>query len=235
VLSETAPRHVLSKDEYRRVLRRILRRISDLQLRIRDSARSVIIVLEGPDESGKSTLAHRLMETLDPRGFRVWHTYAAEAHEFRRPWLWRFWIRTPRCGALACFDRSWYGRVLVERVEGLASGTDVERAYGEIAAFETTLQAEGAVIVKLLMNLSKQEQRRRFEAAEADPHRKWRIKKEDWRAHRLFARYRKAFRDMVRRTSTPRLPWKIIPADDHRTGEVLALESVARGLARGLR
>ncbi len=234
-LEPAAARRILSKEEHRRLIHRLQDRISDLQVRVRDSDRSVLIALEGPDESGKSTVARRLLETLDPRGFRVWHTYAPDAEELRRPWLWRFWMRIPRLSALACFDRSWYGRVLVERVEKLASDPEVEGAYDEIVAFERALAEDGAVIVKLFMNLSKREQRRRFEECEADPNQRWRIKKEDWRRHRRFAKYCRAFEDMLKRTSRPRAAWTVIPADDRRTAEALALEAIARGVAKGLR
>lgn len=235
MLEATVPSRVLSKAEYRRRLARSEGRISELQNRLRDTDRSALIVIEGPDEAGKTTLAQRLLESLDPRGFRVWHTYAADPHELRRPWLWRFWMRTPRHGSMACFDRSWYGRVLVERVEEFATGREVERAYGEINAFERALGDEGAVILKVLMNLSKREQRKRYETCESDPNQRWRIRKEDWRAHRKYGRYRRAFRDMVKRTSTARAPWFVIPADDRRTAETLALEAIARGLAKGMR
>ena len=235
MLPSTCPSRVLSKEEHHRRIPRLLDRLSDLQFRVRDSDRSVMVVLEGPDQSGKSTVARRLLETFDPRGFRVWHTYAPDAMELRRPWLWRFWMKTPKCGSLACFDRSWYGRVLVERVEKIATDEDVERAYDEIRAFETTHRAEGAILVKLLMNLSKPEQRRRFDAREADPNERWRIKKEDWRRHRRHAKYSRAFGDMVRRTSTASAPWTVIPADDRRTAEASALEAIIRGVTRGLR
>lgn len=235
MLGPSRPRSTLTKNGYHRRLKRVQDRLSEIQYRLRDSDRAILIALEGPDASGKSTLARRLQETLDPRGFRVWHTYAPDSHELRRPWLWRFWMRTPRCGALACFDRSWYGRVLIERVEELIPDGDVDRAYGEIAAFERTLMDDGAVIVKLLMNLSKEEQRTRFEAYEADPNQRWKIKKDDWRAHSRFGRYRKAFRDMVRRTSSARAPWTIIPADDRRAAEILALEAIARRAGGGRR
>ena len=231
----TAPDRTLSKTDYRRLIHRLQDRISDVQARVRDSKRSVLIALEGPDESGKSTVAQRLLETLDPRGFRVWHTYGADAGELRRPWLWRFWMRIPRRGSFACFDRSWYGRVLVERVEGLASDREVKRAYGEIVAFEKALSEDGAVFVKLFMNLSKREQRRRFEASEADPNQRWRVKKEDWDRHRRFGTYREAFDDMVKRTSKPGARWKIIPADDRRTAEALALGAIAGTVAREMR
>ena len=235
VLGPTAPDRTVSKAEHRRLIHKLQDRISGLQVRVRDSRRSVLIVLEGPDEAGKSTVAQRLLETLDPRGFRVWHTYAPDQDERRRPWLWRFWMKIPRRGALAGFDRSWYGRVLVERVEELATEAEVERAYEEIKSFEKTLADGGAVIVKILMNLSKGEQRKRFEESEADPNQRWRIKKEDWRRHRNFAAYRDAFEGMVGRTSMPGARWTVIPADDRRTAEIRALEAIARGIARGLR
>jgi polyphosphate kinase 2 (PPK2 family) len=235
VLEATAPRRVLSKAGHKRRLASVEDRISRLQNLLRDGDRSAVIVLEGPDESGKTTVSQRLAETLDPRGFRVWHTYAPDAMELRRPWLWRFWLKTPRRGSLACFDRSWYGRVLVERVEELIPGEDVEKSYREIAWFEKTLAANGTAIVKLLLNLSRREQRRRFDACEDDPNQKWRIRKEDWRAHRRFGRYRRAFQDMIRKTSLPGAPWTVIPADDHRTAEVLALEAIARSLAKELK
>jgi polyphosphate kinase 2 (PPK2 family) len=225
----------LEKSKYRHRLRALQERIADLQARLRDSNRSVLVVLEGPDESGKSTIASRLLESLDPRGFKVWHTYGPDGAELRRPWLWRFWMKIPRRGAMACFDRSWYGRVLVERVEDLASKPEVKRAYEEIAAFERALADDGATIVKLLLDLSKAEQRRRFEACEDDPDQRWRIRPEDWRRHRKHGKYAEAFDDMVRRTSRPGAPWKVIPADDRRATEIAALEAIAAAMRRGLR
>lgn len=231
----TRPARLLAKSDYKDRLPRLQDRISDLQTRVRDSDRSVLIVLEGADESGKSTIASRLLEKLDPRGFKVWHTYGADSEELRRPWLWRFWMRLPRRGALACFDRSWYGRVLVESVEGIASKSEVRRAYGEIAAFERALVDDGAILVKILMNLSKREQRRRFEECEDDPNQRWRIRPEDWRRHREYRQYDEAFAAMVKETSKPRAAWKVIPADDRRTAEIAALETIALGVRRGLK
>lgn len=235
MIGPTVPKRVLSKTDHRLLIHRLQDRLADLQGRVRDSQRSVLIAIEGPDESGKSTVARKLLETFDPRGFRVWHTYAPDAEERRRPWLWRFWMRIPRRSAIACFDRSWYGRVLVERVEGLATKPELDRAYDEIRAFEKTLVDNGAVFVKLFMNLSKREQRRRFEENEEDPNQRWRIRREDWRHHDQFKEYRRAFEDMVEKTSKPRARWTAIPADDRRTAEALALEEIVRGVAGGLR
>jgi len=234
VLGKTLPARPVSKASFKELAHRLKDRLSDLQTRVRDSDRSVVIVLEGPDESGKSTIALRLLETLDPRGFKVWHTYAPEAGELARPWLWRFWLQIPRRGALACFDRSWYGRMLVERVEGIATKPEMARAAREIREFERTLADGGIVIVKLLLHLSEREQRRRFEEAERDPNQRWRIKKEDWRRHRRYGEYEEAFRDMVATTTSRPAPWRVIPADDRRSTEVLALEAIAAGIARGL-
>ena len=234
MLGKTLPARPVSKASFKESVHRLQDRLGDLQTRVRDSDRSVLIALEGPDESGKSTVALRLLETLDPRGFKVWHTYGPEREELARPWLWRFWLKTPRRGAIACFDRSWYGRMLVERVERVASKPEIGRAAREIREFERTLADGGAVIVKLLLHLSKREQRRRFEETEDDPHQRWRIKKEDWRRHRRHAEYEEAFREMVARTSTRPAPWRVIPADDRRTTEVLALKAIAESLARGL-
>lgn len=235
MLGPTAPARPLGKSEYRTRLPRIQDRIADLQTRVRDSDRSVLIVLEGADESGKSTIASRLLEKLDPRGFKVWHTYGADAGELRHPWLRRFWMRLPRRGAMACFDRSWYGRVLVENVEGIASKSEARRAYGEIAAFERALVDDGAVLLKILLNLSKREQRRRFEECEDDPNQRWRIRSEDWRRHRKHRRYDEAFAAMVKETSRSRAAWRVIPADDRRTAEIAALEAIAVGVRRGLK
>lgn len=235
MLDRTKPERPVSKDQFDPRFDRVRRGLSELHARVRDSDRSVLIALEGPDESGKSSIARRLQETFDPRGFRVWHTYGPESPELRRPWLWRFWMRLPRRGAIACFDRSWYGRVLVENVEELVAKDDLKRSYGEIAAFERLLADDGAILVKLLMNLSKREQRRRLEACEADPNQAWRIRKSDWRAHRKLSDYREAFETMVRRTSTARAPWTVIPADDHRTAVILALDAIEAAMKRGLR
>ena len=234
MLGKTLPARPVSKASFKGAVHRLKDRLADLQTRVRDSDRSVLIALEGPDESGKSTVALRLLETLDPRGFKVWHTYAPEAEELARPWLRRFWLQVPRRGAIACFDRSWYGRMLVERVERIASKAEGARAAREIREFERTLADGGTVIVKLLLHLSKREQRRRFEETERDPNQRWRVKKEDWRRHRRHGEYEKAFREMVAGTSSRQAPWRVIPADDRRTTEVLALKAIADGVARGL-
>jgi polyphosphate kinase 2 (PPK2 family) len=234
VVGNTRPARLVSKRSFKGIIHRLQDRLSDLQARVRDSERSVLIALEGPDESGKSTIAGRLLETLDPRGFKVWHTYAAEAEELARPWLWRFWMRLPRRGAIACFDRSWYGRMLVEQVERITSKAEGARAGREIGGFERTLADGGAVIVKLLLHLSKREQRRRFEESDEDPNQRWRIKREDWRRHRRFDDYEEAFQTMVAGTSSRQAPWRVIPADDRRTTEVLALRAIANAVARGL-
>ena len=203
----------ISKEEYGRDLKKYQLGLLSLQLRLKESKRSVIILIEGPDAAGKGGAIKRALERLDPRLIRVYSTQKPTPEEYKHHYLWRFWNKLPPSGEIAVFDRSWYGRVLVERVEGFATDAEWKRAYGEINELERTLTDDGAIIIKLFLQVSKEEQLRRFKQRQADPYKHWKINDEDWRNRRKWNQHLKAAEEMFVKTSTRIAPWRVIPGD----------------------
>lgn len=192
------------------------------------------VVFEGWDASGKGGAIKRLVGPLDPRHVRV-AQFAAPTHdEKRHHFLWRFWPVLPGWGGMAVLDRSWYGRVLVERVEGFATEEQWSRAYDEVVEFERTLAAEGMVIVKFWMHVSPEEQLARFESRRTDPLRSWKLTDEDWRNRERRADYEAAVEEMVARTDRPHARWHLVPGDDKRTARALVVEEVCRSVEEAL-
>ncbi|MFF5205950.1 polyphosphate kinase 2 family protein [Streptosporangium sp. NPDC000396] len=196
------------------------------------------VVFEGWDASGKGGAIKRLVRPLDPRHVRVAQFAAPTYDEKRHHFLWRFWPVLPGWGGMAVLDRSWYGRVLVERVEGFATEEQWSRAYGEIVEFEKTLAAEGMILVKFWMHVSEEEQLRRFQDRADDPLRAWKLTDEDWRNRDKRAQYEIAVEDMLARTDHARAPWHVVAGDDKRLARVAVVETVcaaveAELLARG--
>src|SRR3984893_2661708 len=165
----------VDQEDYRVRLKEYQLRLLNLQRALMESRHNVVVVVEGPDAAGKGGAIKRLVEKLDPRPFRVYSIVKPTQEEYSHHYLWRFWSKLPPYGQIAIFDRSWYGRVLVERVEGFASGAEWRRAYREINEFERILIDDGAVIVKLYLHISKDEQLSRFRSREADPLKHWKI------------------------------------------------------------
>jgi polyphosphate kinase 2 (PPK2 family) len=195
----------------------------------------LLVLFEGWDASGKGGAITRLVEPLDPRHVRV-AQFAAPSHdEKRHHFLWRFWPVLPGWGGMAVLDRTWYGRVLVERVEGFASEETWRRAYGEIADLETTLAAEGTVLVKFWMHVSPDEQLRRFESRRKDPYRAWKLTDEDWRNREKRADYEAAVEEMLERTDLPVAPWHVVAGDDKRFARVAVVRTVCEAMEAGLR
>jgi polyphosphate kinase 2 (PPK2 family) len=193
------------------------------------------VVLEGWDASGKGGAIKRLVASLDPRHVRVKQFAAPSRDELRHHWLWRFWPALPGWGGMAVLDRSWYGRVLVERVEGFASEDAWRRAYEEIRDYEHMLHAEGMVLVKLWLHVSDEEQLERFEARAKDPLKAWKLTDEDWRNRDKRAAYLEAVEDMVRETSTGVAPWTLVEADSKRYARVKVIETVISAAEDGMR
>jgi len=194
----------------------------------------VCVVLEGWDASGKGGAIKRLVGKLDPRHVRVKQYSAPTRDELRHPWLWRFWPALPGWGGMAILDRSWYGRVLVERVEGFATVEEWRRAYHEIVDFETMLAEEGTVFVKLWLHISDAEQRRRFAARQDDPLKAYKLTEEDWRNRGKRAAYAEAVEDMVEHTGTEVAPWHLIEGESKRYARVRVLETVVAAIEDGL-
>ena len=194
----------------------------------------VCVVFEGWDASGKGGCIKRLVEPLDPRHVRVAEFAAPTYDEKRHHFLWRFWPALPGWGGMAVLDRSWYGRVLVERVEGFASEEQWSRAYGEIVEFERTLVAEGMVLVKFWLHLSSDEQLRRFKSRQKDPLRRWKLTPEDWRNRDKHKDYELAVEEMLERTDHPGAPWVLVEAENKRWARVKVLDAVVAAIEAGL-
>ena len=192
------------------------------------------VVFEGWDASGKGGCIKRLVAPLDPRHVRVAQFAAPTYDEKRHHFLWRFWPALPGWGGMAVFDRSWYGRVLVERVERFAAKNQWSRAYQEIREFEHTLAEEGMVLVKFWLHLSEEEQLRRFESRERDPLRRWKLTDEDWRNRRKRKAYERAVEQMLEETDRPATPWTLIEAENKRWARVRVLDSVVNAIESGL-
>lgn len=195
----------------------------------------VCVVFEGWDASGKGGCIKRLVAPLDPRHVRVSSFAAPTYDEKRHHFLWRFWPTLPGWGGMAVLDRSWYGRVLVERVEGYATDEQWTRAYDEILEFERTLVAEGMILVKFWLHVSEEEQMRRFERRRDDPLKGWKLTDEDWRNRAKRADYEAAVEEMVERTDRPWAPWSLIEGDSKRWARVRVAETVCAAIEEGLR
>src|SRR5215471_879298 len=196
--------------------------------------RRSIIVLEGWDAAGKSGAIQRLIEKLDPRWVQVWPIGPPSVEEQGRHYLWRFWQRLPSPGQIAIFDRTWYGRVLVKRVEGLARPKEWRRAYDEINSFEKMLVDDGVRLVKLFMHISDAEQLRRFQERIATPTKHWKISAEDIRNRARRGDYLAALDDMFALTSTAAVPWHVVPAEYKWFGRVAMAKTVVRALGKGI-
>jgi polyphosphate kinase 2 (PPK2 family) len=231
----------LPKPEAKKELAEAQRRLVHLRLLLGgqigpgDIGPPLCVVFEGWDASGKGGVIKRLVDHLDPRHVRVVQFAAPTYDEKRHHFLWRFWPVLPGWGGMAVLDRSWYGRVLVERVEGFASEEAWGRAYEEIVDFETTLAAEGMILVKFFLHTSPEEQLRRFESRRRDPYRAWKLTEEDWRNRQKRAEYEAAVDDMLERTDTPAGPWHVVSAEDKRYARVAVVRTVCEAVESALK
>jgi AMP-polyphosphate phosphotransferase len=196
--------------------------------------RSVVAVFEGHDAAGKGGAIRRVNAAVDARSIRVISVAAPTEEERAHPYLWRFWRQLPRHGHIAIFDRSWYGRVLVERVEGFATPYDWQRAYAEINDFEDAMLAHGVIVLKFWLSISKAEQLRRFREREQTAHKQHKITEEDWRNRGRWDAYGRAVHEMVARTSNTRRPWTLVPADDKNHARIHILKTMVRTIERAL-
>lgn len=225
----------LDRETYERRKRALQLQLLRLQTRLRDErCVPLVIVFEGMDAAGKGGAIRRLTGRLDPRGYRVHPIGAPDPLEQQHHYLWRFYHRMPARGEIAIFDRSWYGRVLVERVEGFCTEAEWRRAYEEIACFERTHVASGAVFVKFWMHVSKKEQLQRFRQRESDPFKEYKITDEDWRNRRRWKQYERAADDMFTRTHAQQTPWTLVSGDDKRHARIAVLETVVQRLEAAL-
>ena len=200
-------------DDYKRKLKEAQLELLSWQRKLTETKSNVIILFEGPDAAGKGGAIKRIVEKLDPRLLKVHSVIKPTTEELSRHYLWRFWSKLPSHGQLVIFDRSWYGRVLVERVEGFCSEEAWRRAYREINEFERQLIDDGAILLKFFLFITKDEQLKRFKARESDPYKHWKISDEDWRNRRHWKENVTAAEEMLDRTSSDAAPWQVVGAN----------------------
>lgn len=221
-------------EEYKTQLGILQARLRDLHNRLYRKRVPVIIAYEGWDAAGKGGNIKCITEALDPRGFEVHPIASPEPHEKARHYLWRFWTRLPKTGHIAIFDRTWYGRVMVERLEGFCSENDWKRAYHEINEFEKELADWGAVIIKFWVQIDKDTQLERFEMRQSTPEKQWKITDEDWRNREKWDAYEDAINEMIQKTSTVYAPWYILESVDKKYARLKALQIIIERLEEAL-
>ncbi|HYG87429.1 MAG TPA: polyphosphate kinase [Azospirillum sp.] len=222
------------KESYEERLSKLQKELLHVQQTYWHEKRRAILVFEGWDAGGKGGAIRRLTEPLDPRGFHVWPISAPRLDEQGRHYLYRFWKRLPVPGTFAIFDRSWYGRVLVERVEGLATKEQWKRAYGEIRDFEKMLTDDGARIVKLFLHIDKDEQLKRFQERLTNPYKRWKLTEEDLRNRAKWDDYVEAAENMFDETSRENAPWHAVPANSKWFARTEVLAIVTEALSKGV-
>jgi polyphosphate kinase 2 (PPK2 family) len=220
----------IDKKEFKRIFPELQDRLYNVQKASWDANVPVVILFEGWDAAGKGTSIQALTSPLDPRGFKLYPVRAARTYEKKRPWLWRFWAKLPARGEWAIFDRSWYGRVLVERMENLIPETDWRRGYRDIVDFERAIADDGTFIIKFFLHISKQEQKRRFEKLIKDPLTAWHVAPEDWEHHRRYEDWFQAYEEMFEHTETEWGPWTIVEATDRRFTHLKIIQTIIRTL-----
>jgi polyphosphate:AMP phosphotransferase len=235
VLSELDLSQTLSKKRYENQLAQWQGRLSELVREPRFAQRSLICVFEGSDAAGKGGSIRRITAAMDARQYQIIPIAAPTEEERAQPYLWRFWRHLPRTGRVAIFDRSWYGRVLVERVEGFCTEADWLRAYTEINDFEHELVQANAVVIKFWLQISREEQLKRFKEREKIEFKRFKITEEDWRNRKKWDAYHASVCDMVDRTSTGNAPWTVVEANDKDYARVKILRTVCERLEAALK
>lgn len=234
ILSRLDMSKTLAKEDYEAGLKHYQGQINQLQRTARERKVSTILVFEGWDAAGKGGSIRRITAALDARDYQVIQIAAPTDEEAAHNYLWRFWRHIPRAGRVTIYDRSWYGRVLVERIEGFARTREWQRAYAEINDFEAQLVERGIVLVKYWLHITPDEQLRRFKEREQITYKAWKLTDEDWRNRERWADYELAVNDMVERTSTRQAPWTLVEANDKRHARIEVLRTLCERLEKAL-
>ena len=233
-LSEIKLDKSMENQDYKEELKKAQKTLAKLHNRLYLSKRPLIIAYEGWDAAGKGGNIRRVAAALDPRGFEVIPINAPDKTELAHHYLWRFWKALPRTGHVAIFDRTWYGRVMVERIEGFCKEEDWRRAYQEINEFEKELHDWGAILVKFWLHIDQEAQLTRFMDRQNTPEKQWKITDEDWRNREKWGAYEEAVNDMFQLTSTEFAPWHIIESNDKQYGRIKALKTIIRAVEKEL-
>lgn len=226
---------VLEEAQYREELKVCQKRLGELHNELYRKKIPVVIAYEGWDAAGKGGNIKRVAAALDPRGYEVHPIASPEPHEKARHYLWRFWTRLPKEGHIAIFDRTWYGRVMVERLEGFCSENDWQRAYNEINEFEKELADWGAVIVKFWVQIDKDTQLERFTLRQNTPEKQWKITDEDWRNREKWDAYEEAVNEMLQKTNTVYAPWCVLESNSKQYARIKALKTVIAAIEKKLK
>lgn len=222
------------KIEYKDELLRLQRRMLTLQQNLLRRKIGLVLVFEGMDAAGKGGAIKRLTTEMDPRGYVVHPISAPKPHELRYHYMHRFWRKLPQHGQVSIFDRSWYGRVLVERIEGFAKEQEWKRAYQEINDFEKQLTDESYILMKFWLQITPEEQLKRFEERMKDPYKRWKITEEDWRNREKWDQYTKAAEEMLAKTTTENAPWFVIGANDKKHARIEVLQQAVNHIEQEL-
>ena len=231
-LSEVDLSPALDDEEYKKQLKKLQKRLGELHNTVYRKKIPVILCYEGWDAAGKGGNIRRIARPLDPRGFDVMPIASPEPHELNRQYLWRFWTRLPRSGHFCIFDRTWYGRVMVERLEGFCTEDDWKRAYNEINEFERQLTDWGAVVIKFWIHIDQDTQLERFTDRQNTPEKQWKLTEEDWRNREKWPQYEEAIDEMLQKTSTENAPWYIIESNDKKFARIKTLKLVIKALEK---
>ena len=234
-LRKIDPNKSIEETEYEIKLKSLQNRLGELHNKLYRKKVPVVLAYEGWDAAGKGGNIRRITGALDPRGFEVHPIASPEPHEKARHYLWRFWTRLPKDGHIAIFDRTWYGRVLVERIEGFCTETEWKRAYTEINEFEKELSDWGAVILKFWVHIDKDTQLKRFEERQNTPSKQWKITDEDWRNREKWPAYEEAVDEMLQKTSTEYAPWYVIESNDKKYARIKTLQLLVDALEKALK
>ena len=225
---------VIDKKTYKKKLAALQGEMLNAQQFLLKEKIGLILVFEGMDAAGKGGAIKRLTEHIDPRGYIVHPISAPQPHELRYNYMHRFWRKLPQHGQIAIFDRSWYGRVLVERIEGFAKDDEWKRAYDEINNFEKLLTDEDYIIIKFWIHVDKDEQLRRFEERAANPYKAWKLTKEDWRNREKFDLYEEAANDMFEKTDKKNTPWILVSGNNKHFARIRVLEETITNIKKEL-
>ncbi len=224
----------LSREASKRALPPLQLRLNDLEKACWDQQVPTMIVFEGWDAAGKGTTISALTQRLDPRGFKLYPITSPRTYEQQRPWLWRFWLKVPNRGEMVIFDRSWYGRVMEERVEKTIPEQQWRQAYRDITEFERMLSDDGTTILKFFLHISKKEQKERFRTIQEDPLEAWRVSPDDWSRHKKYDRYLAAIEEMLELTESEYAPWTIVEATSKWHARVKVFETLIGAIERRL-
>lgn len=234
MLENTDLTQKLDDATYRVQLDALQHRLHTLCYQVYRAGRPVVLVFEGWDAAGKGGTIRQIVEALDPRDYVVYPIAAPEGEDKTHHYLYRFWRRLPPTGHFAIFDRSWYGRVMVERIEGFAKPGEWQRAYREINDFERGLTEFGTILFKFWLHISAEEQLQRFQARATVLYKQWKLTDEDWRNREKWQEYHDAVNDMLLQTSLPNAPWVVVPAVDKNFGRIFTLQTIVEKLENEL-